>query len=531
MKSISRAVSFLGAPRGRGAGFSLMSLGNLLAALLTYARQAEIARMFGTTWETDAFAVALVLPTLIREVISNSFGTTFLPIYSDVMCNRGPEAARGLVNRILTWIGLAGLALSVCLVAFSGQLVHAAGPGLSHTASGLSRTMLEIMVPTVLLSAFSGVLQGLFNYRRKFGVTALLRLAEIVASLGVVIALPGPLGIMVLPASVLAGCLAAFLVLLAGCARLGYRYAPVADTRDRDFRRQLAMAWPIVAGTLLGLLGPVVNRVLASFLEESSVTALEYSDRIVKIVLSVAFIPLMTLAETTFSALTASKDQEGFRRELRELLEWCSFGMVPIAVFLTILASPIVCVLFQRGSFTIEDTMRVGWGLTFYAPWLAQFGFGTIISRGFYAMKDTMTPVLIGVWGMVVNILFCFILITPLGIGGLALSNTLSSTAKTILMVMFLRRRAGRLGGGAILSDQMRIFVPSGLMALTLILLSRAMPFDYGAPFLSRLMHLSAYGLAGLMAFLGSAALTKPPALIVVSGKVAGRIGALLRRG
>jgi putative peptidoglycan lipid II flippase len=530
VKLLSPAVRFFGTPRGRGTGFSLMSLGNLLAAALMYVRQAEIARLFGTDWHTDAFAVALVLPTLIREVIANSFGTTFLPVYSDVMKNRGPEKARELVDRILSWIGLSGLLLSGAILVLARQLVIAAGPGLSDRAADLSRSMLLILVPTVLFSALSGVLQGLFNYQRKFGVTALLRIAEIVASLAVVLLLPGVIGIYVLPVSVLAGCAAMFVVLIFGCARIRYRYRPILDPRDSDFARQLRMAWPIIAGTLLGLLAPVINRVLASFLQESSVTALEYSDRILKIVLSVAFIPLMTLAETSFSALTAERDLDGFRKELRELLEWCTLGMAPVAVFLTVLAAPVVSVLFQRGSFTVENTLLVGWGLAFYAPWLAQFGFGSIVSRGFYAMKDTMTPVLVGVWCMVVNVLLSFILIGPLGIGGLALAITLSSTAKTVLLFMLLRHRAGRLGGAAIASDQVRILVPAGVMAVALVVLARMLPFDYSAAMPTRLLILVAYSAAGFGIFAAGSLALRSPAMLKLERSAGERLRRLAGR-
>ncbi|MFO7950018.1 MAG: lipid II flippase MurJ, partial [Candidatus Fermentibacteraceae bacterium] len=91
---------------GYGSGYSLLSSGNIVIALLTYARQALVADIFGMSWKTDAYAVAMVFPTLMRQIVAHSFNSTFLPVYSDVLENRGREAADRLVSRVLTWVGI-----------------------------------------------------------------------------------------------------------------------------------------------------------------------------------------------------------------------------------------------------------------------------------------------------------------------------------------------------------------------------------------------------------------------------------------
>jgi putative peptidoglycan lipid II flippase len=515
-----RALHYIATAKGRGAGFSLMSMGNLLAAVLMYFRQAQIASLFGTDWRTDAFAVALAIPVLLREVIANSLGSTFLPVYSEVVARKGPAAGEALVNRLVSWLVVTGVVLTGVLVLFLKPFVTAAGPGLSPDAAELASTMMGVLVPTLLLSTVTGILQGLYNYQKRYGMTALLRVTEIGVSLILVMTGEPLMGVMVMPGSVLAGVFAAFALSVAGASRLRFRFRPTLDTRDEYLGRQVRMALPVLAGTLLGLLSPLVGRAIASFMAESSVTALEYVDRMVKIALSVVFVPVMTLADTGLSALAADRDLDGFRREMRSLLQWCSFGMMPVAVFLTLGSGLIVSVLFQRGSFTSSDTRLVSWGLLFYAPWLAQFGFGSILQRGFYSLKDTLTPILLGLWGMVANLLLCVILVQPLGIGGLALAGTVSSLLKTGLLLWFLRRKAGGLGGRAILADHMRILAASMAAGACMWAVLELLPASVEAPFAERALSLSASLAAGACVYLLSSVLMRSGAALALVSRL-----------
>jgi putative peptidoglycan lipid II flippase len=477
----SRFFRWFGAAKGRGSGFSLMSVGNLLAALLTYARQAEIARIFGANWLTDTFAVALVFPMLVREVIAHSVGATFLPVYSDVRMNKGPEAAQRLVSRILTWTAIVGLTISALLVILRGPLVGMSAPGLSHEAKDLATTMLIVMVPILVLSSMSGVLQGICDFERRYGLTAMLRLGEVVVSYGVILLFSGSMGIMSLPVSVLAGAVAMFLLLMVITWHLRYRFSPLLDPVEPDFLRIVRNTLPVVAGATMGLLAPIVDKVLASLLLESSVTALDYAGKIVKMIFAILLMPLITLTNVQLSSLSARNDMKAFTREFRTMLNWNSAMMVPGSMVLAVLAVPMVSVLFQRGQFTLWDTRLVGWALLFYAPWLATFSTNSILNRAFFALGDTMTPVLISVWGMLVNVLLNVILMVPMGIGGLALATSVASLGKTVLMMYFLRKKTGPISGRAIAMEHVRIFLSTGLMALCIVLVGKRLPFDITA--------------------------------------------------
>ena len=307
---------------------------------------------------------------------------------------------------------------------------------------------------------------------------------------------------MVLPLSVLTGSAIMFVVLLIITWRLHYKFRIELNPVDPDFARQIRMALPIIGGSIFGFLGPVVDKILASFLRESSVTALEYANRIVKILFSILLLPISTLANVSLSSLSAREDAGSFREELKTLLNWNSSLMIPGSAILMVLSVPLVSLLFQRGEFSISDSRMVAYSLMFYAPWLSSFSFGSVVSRAFFALKDTTTPVLIGIWGMIVNILLNFILIGPLGIGGLALGTTISSSAKVVLLLYFLRKKTGNIQGRDIAGEHLKIFLGVAAMAGTMLLMKQAAPYDLHAGFADKFGKVILYLFSGTTVYI-----------------------------
>lgn len=488
---------------GYGSGYSLLSSGNIVIAVLTYARQALVADIFGMSWKTDAYAVAMVFPTLMRQIVAHSFNSTFLPVYSDVLENRGREAADRLVSRVLTWVGITGALISVLLVVLSRRLVGIAGPGLDPDASALASEMLWILVPVILLAAVNGTLGALLMYRNRYALVSGLRICSAALTLLTVAAAHGPLGIYALPVAGVMGPILVFPVSLALACGGGHWPKPVVDPRERSFATLLRMAAPVTFGSLVGFMGPIFDKMLASYLESSSVTALEYADRIKMVAHSILIGPLIALADVQLSKKAAKRAIGELKRAMMSQVRWSTFITLPVAILMTTLATPIVATLFRRGSFTVSDARLVGYALAFYAPWLAQFGAGAVAFKGFYALKDTLTPMIFGVSAMVSNVLLNFILVGPLGIGGLALATTLSSSGKTAFLYWSFRRKVGPLGARRTIVEHLRLLAGGAVMVGILLGMERLWPFDLEASLLLIGARVGAAAALGYAGFLG----------------------------
>jgi putative peptidoglycan lipid II flippase len=484
---LKRPLGWIAAESEGGVAFSLLSLGRFVVAVLTYFRQVLIASYFGLSWKTDAYAIALIIPLLIRQVITNSFGAGFIPVLADVIERKGQRAGNRLVSRLVFWSAVVGVVLVVLLILLGSSVISMVGPGLSNEASNLSTVMVRIMLPMLALIQINGFLLGYLAYKQRFGLQAVISVLEIGTALVALVLGHGIFGILIIPISSMLSVVVAFLVMLFLVARTGLRLELTIDPREKDFKKLTGMTAPIFMGTLLGLLGPVSDKILASFLSEDSVTALSYADRIREIALAVLLFPLQQIVNVSFAKKVARKEYGPLKDEIASKLGWTSLFMFPTAVILTLLATPLIGLLFQRGSFDASNSRLVGYALAFYAPWLAQFGFGVVFRRVFFAMKSTLTPALINMWALVVNVLLNFILIGPMGIGGLALATTVSSTGKTIMVGYFLRKKIGPMNGWRILREQSKLLAAALVMVVSILILTRFLPCGLTEPFWVRL--------------------------------------------
>jgi putative peptidoglycan lipid II flippase len=145
------------------------------------------------------------------------------------------------------------------------------------------------------------------------------------------------------------------------------------------------------------------------------------------------------------------------------------FIVIPMSLALIVLAVPIVRVLFQRGAFNPRATGLTAYALLFFSLGLAPMALRDLISRVYFSMQDTMTPMLLGIGAVALNIGLNFLLIGPLAHGGLALSTSLSALFAMLLLFVFLRRRIGGLGGKEIFDGFWRICIASGVMGLVVV--------------------------------------------------------------
>jgi putative peptidoglycan lipid II flippase len=135
-----------------------------------------------------------------------------------------------------------------------------------------------------------------------------------------------------------------------------------------------------------------------------------------------------------------------------------------------VLREPLVAALFQRGEFTETSTYWVATALALYALGLPAHSAVEILVRAFYALHDTKTPVAIGVAAMGLNVVLSLVLVMAfqaagwLPFGGLALSNSLATTAEMAVLLALLRRRMDGLEGRRLLASLARIALAAAAM-------------------------------------------------------------------
>jgi putative peptidoglycan lipid II flippase len=212
----------------------------------------------------------------------------------------------------------------------------------------------------------------------------------------------------------------------------------------------------------------IVGQNLASLLDTGSIVALRIANRLINFPLGIFAMGLSTAIFPTLAAQAA-------KQELTELKETFSFGLrlvfyitVPSAVGMAVLRVPIVRLLFETGEFTSQDTAITAYALLFYSAGLvAQAGL-QILTRVFYSLQDTVTPVKVGLITVILNFGISMVLLTwtNLDLGGLALAYSVTSLIQMLLLIVSLRKKLGGIDGSRILKTAAYAGAASAVMAL-----------------------------------------------------------------
>jgi putative peptidoglycan lipid II flippase len=163
-----------------------------------------------------------------------------------------------------------------------------------------------------------------------------------------------------------------------------------------------------------------------------------------------------------------------FKQTLSGIMRVMLLLALPATVGLILLRVPIVRVLYERGSFDATSTQLVAWALLWYAVGLTGHSLVEVLSRAYYAMHDTKTPVIVGVVAMTGNILLSLLFAWAFGeigwlpLGGLALANSLATAVECLVLLQILRKRLKGLDGKQILRTALQALISSAVMGLVL---------------------------------------------------------------
>lgn len=449
--------------RSMAGAAALVMLFFILSRATGLLREVVIGAQFGTSAELDAYLAAFRVPDLLFQLVAGgALGSAFIPTFS-ASWSRGKEAAAWLLfSRILNLVTLFLVVLAGSAALLAPLLVERViAPGFSPAQQALTVELMRWMLISTVVFGASGLVMGALNAAQHFLLPAAAPVLYNLAIIGGAWLLTPRVGVYGLVVGVVIGALAHLLVQLPGLLRRGAVYRFSLGVGDADVREVARLMGPRVLGLLFVQLNFLVNTILASNLPAGSLSALNYAWLLMLLPQGIFAQAIATVAFPTFAAQIATGKQAEMGRSLARILSTVLFLTLPATVVLLVLRLPLVQLLFQRGSFSLESSQSVAFALQFYAIGLVAHSVVEIVVRAFYALHDTLTPVLIGVGAMVLNILLSLLWIGGMGYGGLALANSGATAVEMVVLVWLLGRRLGRIDLAALGSSLLR----SGLAA------------------------------------------------------------------
>jgi putative peptidoglycan lipid II flippase len=464
----------------------VLIFGFLSSGLLGLIRTTIINSTFGTSDALDAFLAAQRIPeTLFVLVAGGALGSSFLPIYTKFRADNQQDKAVQLINAALSLVALSGTVLAVVIGVLAPALVPALlVPGDTPEMQMLTISLTQIMLATVAIFGVSGLLMGLLNAHQEFLLPAL---APSLYNVGMII---GALFLSRIHANetpsvyglawgAVLGAVLHLSVQLPGLRRLAIPLRWLPHMNVEGVADVLRLMGPRVLGLAVVQINFAVNANFASYMIAGSYTALSTAWYLLFFVLGVIAQSIGSAVFPSLSALAAQGEFDAFRARLAGAMRGVLFLALPATVGLIVLGEPVIAVIFEHGEWTAEGTAAVAWALAFFAVGIAGHALLEVLSRAFYALSDTRTPVVVGMVSMASNIALSFILIRVIGdtnslsrgpFAGLALANSVTTLLEAAALWVLLRRKVGgKLNDRYVLDGAARALVAALLMGAVVL--------------------------------------------------------------
>jgi putative peptidoglycan lipid II flippase len=459
---------------------SIVMAAYILTTLVGIVRGSVISHAFGTSLELDAYNAAnRVTELLFNLTAGGALGSAFIPMFTGMLTRKDTQSAWKLASGVINALLLILIGVSALMWLFAPVIVDKILFALVTNANpamlGLTVTLLRTMLPTVIIFGVSGLVMGTLNAHQVFLWPAL---APAMYSLGQIfgtLVLPKSMGIQRLAVGAVIGALGHLALQLPTLFHLPNRfYEKAAGIKDAAVRQVLKLMVPRIIGAGVVQLNFVANTIIGLSLGEGTASALTWAFTIMLMPQAAIAQSAGTASLPTLSAQVELGQFDQFKQTLSGIMRVMLLLALPATIGLVMLRVPIIRVLYERGSFDTSSTQMVAWALLWYAAGLTGHSLVEVLSRAFYAMHDTKTPVIVGVLAMTANILLSFVFARLFGeigwlpLGGLAFANSLATAVECLALLQILRKRLKGLEGRQVLHTGWQALLGSAVMGLGL---------------------------------------------------------------
>ncbi len=384
-----------------------------------------MAVMFGTTFYTDAWLIASVVPNLLFSTINGAIATTIVPVLTEAEHHYSRRSMNHFIQELFTVIILLSLSLVALGEGFSPFLIHVIAPGFSHTPTEYhyALVMTRWMIPTILFWGLAGLAIGILQSREDYMPAALSPVVINIVRITTIFVLGSLFGIVGVSIGFSAAVLSQLVLLLPALNRTGYHLKFRWHFGHPLLRRIGRIAAPFFLSSSVGTVGQIVDRILASFLVVGSLAALNYSFVLVQVPISLLISSLATPIYTRLAQHHSQHDDDTFTALAMRGFRLVLLIIVPMTAWFLLLRIPILRLIYQHGAFSGRSTTLTQRTLAYFAIGLPGFALSYYMQRLFFAAQDTRHPARFSIITILINIAGDLILVHPMQAEGLALAT------------------------------------------------------------------------------------------------------------
>ncbi|KAB3534733.1 murein biosynthesis integral membrane protein MurJ [Alkaliphilus pronyensis] len=417
----------------------------ILSKVLGLLRDLGLSYIYGASNVSDAYLISLTVPGVIFTFVATSIATGYIPMYSSILKKTGESEGLKFTNNLINIVALLCTVIVIITYLFTDQIVMIFASGFEGEALRLASNFTRILIIGIYFTGTVSILSGFIQLKGNYVIPAFIGIPlNIFFIISIFLSLK--FNLMLLAIGSLIAYVSQLVFLLTYLKKFGYKYELYLDFKDSNIQKMVMIGLPIIIGSSINQINILVDRNIASQLIVGGISALNYANRLNLFVQGIFVTSIATVIFPMMSKKTSNNDANGFKLIISEAINSVNILVIPSTIGFLLFSYEIVTLLFGRGVFDIAAIELTSLALFYYSIGMMGFGLREVLSRAFYSMHDTKTPVKNAALGMILNIILNIILSRYLGIGGLALATSIAAIFTTILLFVSLRKKIGPFG-------------------------------------------------------------------------------------
>lgn len=441
----------------------MISVLSLLSKAMGSLRVLFIGWKFGQGMETDAYNAMVKIASVSMGVIATAVFTALVPVLAQVNAEEGEEGKFKFFSNFFNLVMVLALAIAVFVYFAAPGIIRLMYTGFTGPKFDLTVSLTRLGTPIIIALALMNLATG---YLHSFNVYRPYALMGIPFNLTFYIYLFFmPLSIQGLVIATILANLTQFLIQYPAMRKTGYRWEPLFEIHDPYVRVAINLIIPVAIGQAVQQLNVVVDQTLASGLPDGTVSALENAVKMNDAIIAIFIAGMAAVVFPLLSDAFQAKDDKRITGIIDDGLGMIFLITIPATVGIMALNQEIIRALFERDAFTAADTLVTAGALFYYSLGLVGAGARQLVTKVYFSLQDTKTPMINGSIAVGINIVLNLILVRFMGHRGLALATSISILLTTAALILQLRSRISGFSLAGVGMEFIKIGVASALMA------------------------------------------------------------------
>lgn len=410
-----------------------MAFATLLAKLCGLIRDSMIAGYFSAGMETDAFMTATKLPTMLFDmVIGGVISASFIPVFNNVREKDGLQIAEKFAGKFIMLVVSVAIVISCLGIIFSDSLVTLLAPGFTGDKHILTARLTSIMFPMIIFTGLAFCFVGLLQSYGEYNIPSIISLVSNVAIIAYFPLFADKYGILGLAYTMLVAWSLQVIIQIPSLIKFKFKFRPSFSFRDSNIKAALILAGPMLISTWIQPLYSVINSRLASGITGAP-TILELANRLYIVMTGVFSFIVTNLIFPKVSKANAENNEEEGKKLIVSSLKLMFYILLPLTVGVIILSKPITSIIYEHNNFSKESVEAVATVLKCYSIGMVALAVNEVLSKYFFSMQNSKTPMRNSILSMIINIVLAHLLFNIFKTPGLALAAAGGSISNAVL--------------------------------------------------------------------------------------------------